>query len=271
MIRPLRTTSMLSPLMLRTDMAREAVTTYWAEDHAEKVKKLPNILEYNQRLFSDTDHGYWPAASSVGTTIPETWRVDGCAELRFRSTAAMLMTALHARAVYLDEQNIFARVLGQPTGPGGGRWWTGGFDDTVGHHVALLLRRRRGVRGRVFRSFVHERIGPALLAAGARDLRTYTFLPWTRLAHVSPGVAHDNPPEHRYQGMVMFGTENRAAVDDLLHTAEVAALVIDQHTALTAVHAYTVERTVPVIRAGLKRRVLSGKQLRLGSVLSPDT
>jgi hypothetical protein len=71
--------------------------------------------------------------------------------------------------------------------------------------------------------------------------------------------------------MVMFGTQNRAAVDDLLHTAEVAALVIDQHTALTAVHAYTVERTVPVIRAGLKRRVLSGKQLRLGSVLSPDT
>ena len=166
MIQPIRTTSMVSPLMLRSDMTREAATTLWAEDHAAKVKKLPNLSEYNQRLFSATDHGFWPATPGVGTIVPETWRVDGCSEIRFRSTAAMLMTGLHAREVYLDEQNAFERVLGQPTGPGGGRWWTDGFDDSVGHHVALLLRRRRGVRGGEFREFVHERIGPALFAAG---------------------------------------------------------------------------------------------------------
>jgi hypothetical protein len=39
-------------------------------------------------------------------------------------------------------------------------------------------------------------------------------------------------------------TENRTPVD-LLGSAEVAALVADQHTALTAVHAYSVERSVP--------------------------
>jgi hypothetical protein len=250
MIRPTRTTSMLSPLMLRSDMARDAVTTYWANDHAEKVKKLPNILEYSQRLFSTTDHGYWPATKGVGTTIAATWRVDGCAELRFRSIAAMLMTAPHAGEVYLDEQNIFARVIGQPTPPGGGRWWTDGFYDTVGDHVALLLRRRRGVGGRVFRTFVHERLGPALLEAGAGDLRTYTLLPWSRLMHTTPGVAHDNPVEHRYHGVVMFGTETRSAVDDMLHTTPVAAVIADQHNALGAVHAYTVKRTVTVIRTG---------------------
>lgn len=245
---PTRTTSMLSPLMLRSDMSRDTATPYWAGAHAEKVTKLPNLLEYNQRLFSATDHGYWPATPSVETTVPDSWRVDGCAEIRFRSTAAMLMTALHAREVYVDEQNVFARVLGQSTGPGGGRWWTDGFDDAVGHHVALLLRRRRGVRGGMFRRFVHERMGSALLAAGARDLRTYTFLPWTPLMHTTPGVVHDNPPEHRCHGVVMFGIESREAVDGLLDTAPVAALVADQHTVLTALHAYTVERTVPVIR-----------------------
>jgi len=252
MIRPIRTTSMVSPLMLRSDLAREGATTYWATDHAEKVKKLPNLVEYNQRLFSTTDHGFWPATPGIGTTIAKTWRVDGCSEIRFRSAVAILMTGLRAREVYLDEQNAFERVLGQPTGPGGGRWWTDGFDDTVGHHVALLLRRRRGVRGSVFRAFVHERIGPALFAAGARDLRTYTFLPWTRLAHTSPGVAHDNPPARRYHGAVMFGTESRAAVDSLLGSAQVAALVADQHTVLTALHAFSLERTVPVIRANSK-------------------
>jgi hypothetical protein len=39
------------------------------------------------------------------------------------------------------------------------------------------------------------------------------------------------------------GPKGRAAVDDLLNTADVKALVADQHTALTAVHGYTVERT----------------------------
>jgi hypothetical protein len=60
--------------------AGEAATTYWANAHAEKVKKLPNLIEYNQLLFSTTDHGFWPATPSVGTTIPETWRVDGCGD-----------------------------------------------------------------------------------------------------------------------------------------------------------------------------------------------
>jgi hypothetical protein len=248
MIPPIRTTSMVSPLMLRSDMTRKAATTYWAQDHADKVKKLPNLIEYNQRLFSPTDYGFWPTTAGVGATVAEKWRVDGCSEIRFPSMAAMLATGVHAREAYLDEQNAFERVLGQPTGRGGGRWWTDGFDDTVGHHVALLFRRRRGVRGGVFRKFVHERMGPALLAAGARDLRTYSFLAWTRLAHTSPGVAHDNPPERRYHGAVIFGTESRAAVDSLLRSAEVVALVAEQHTVLTAAHAFSVERSVPVIR-----------------------
>jgi hypothetical protein len=185
----------------------------------------------------------------VGTQIPASWRVDGFPEVRLKSTAASLTTLLHMREVFYDERNLFDRVLGQPTGPRGGRWWTDGFDDTVGQRVALLLRRRRGITRGTFCRFVHERIGPALLAAGAQDLRTYTFLPWSRFApHPTPGIAHDNPTYRRYHGAVVFGTENRTAVDDLLASAQVAALVADQHTALTAVHAFSIERSVPVIR-----------------------
>jgi hypothetical protein len=56
MTSPTRTTSLFCPLMLRGDLSREAATTYWANEHAAKVVKLPNLLEYNQRLFSETDH-----------------------------------------------------------------------------------------------------------------------------------------------------------------------------------------------------------------------
>jgi hypothetical protein len=133
-------------------------------------------------------------------------------------------------------------------GPGGGHWCTTGHDDSVAHRTALLVRRRRGVSGRSFRAFVNARLGPALHAAGARDLRTYTFLPWTAAAHPTPGVSHDNPPHRRDHGAVVLGTGTRAEVEDVIASPDVAAAVKDQHLTCTAVHAFAVDRTVPVIR-----------------------
>jgi hypothetical protein len=37
-------------------------------------------------------------------------------------------------------------------------------------------------------------------------------------------------------------------MDEMLKSPQVTGIVADQHTVLTAVHAYTVERSVPVIR-----------------------
>ncbi|BCI82177.1 hypothetical protein MTY66_38020 [Mycolicibacterium sp. TY66] len=244
---PTRTTSLLAPLMLRSDLSRDAATTYWAKTHADKVIRLPHLLEYNQRLFSSTDHGFWPATAGIGTSIPRTWHLDGCAEIRFTSAAAMLRTGLHSREVFLDEQNVFTRVLAHHTGPRGGRWFTDGYDNSAQQHVALLLRRRMGVAARMFRSFVHQQLSPALMAAGARDLRSYAFLPYTPLLGGSPGVAHDNPPQHRYHAAVFFGVDDRAALDELLTHDNLAEVLDTQHTVLTAVHGYAVERTVPVI------------------------
>ncbi|MGA5544935.1 hypothetical protein ACPCIR_24095 [Mycobacterium sp. NPDC051198] len=247
MTHPTSTTTLFTPLVLRADLPREVATAYWAGPHAEKVKKLPNVEEYNQRLFSATDHGFWPATATVGTAIPAEWRLDGAAEIRFASTLAMATAGLHAREVLLDEQNVFGRVLGHTTNPGGGRWWTRGHDVTVGQHVALLVRRRRGVRGSVFRGFLRDRLSAALLAGGARDLRTYVFTPYNPLASASPGVSHDNPIQYRYHGAIVFGVDDRNAVDDLLNHPAVGQVVEQQHTALTAVHAYAIERTVPVV------------------------
>jgi hypothetical protein len=248
---PLKTTSFLGLLMLREDLPRNTATTYWATTHGEIVKRsLPGLAEYTQRHFSPTDHSFWPATPTVGTQVPANWRLDGYAETTFKSLGAMLAAPLGMREVFYDEQNVFARVLGHPTAPGGGRWWTDGHDDTIGHRVALLLRRRRGVRRAAFCRFAYERIAPALLSAGARDLRAYAFLPWSRAAHITPGVAHDNPIEHRYHGLINFGLADRTALESLLSSPQLAAVVTEQHTMLTAVHAFSIERSVPVVRTG---------------------
>ncbi|MGW6117933.1 hypothetical protein ACWFRF_02740 [Nocardia sp. NPDC055165] len=244
-----RTSSALYPVSLRSDMPREATTTYWAGPHADIVRRHPHILEYIQRHFSPTDHGYWPATPRVGTSVAPAWQVDGFAEVRLRSlTVAALTTPIHMRGVFLDEQNVFERVVGHPTGPAGGRWWTPGHNDAVPHRTAVLLRRRRGVRGSTFRRFVHQDLGPALHAAGARDLRTYTFLPYNRLAHPTPGVSHDNPPHRRYHGALVIGANSRDHLTELLASPGVATLVNDQARAVIAAHAYTIQRSVAVIR-----------------------
>jgi len=248
MITPVPTTSALYPVRLRGDLQRDVAYAYWAGPHAEIVKRLPHVVEYNQYHFSATDHGYWPATPTVGTTVPSAWPLDGLSEVRMSSMAAALRIPLHMREVFLDEQNVFEHCLGHLTGPGGGRWWTAGHDDSAGHRTVLLVRRRRGVWGRSFRAFVHTRLGPALHAAGACDVRTYGFLALAPVAHSTLGVAHDNPPHRRYHGAVIFGTRGRDEVEDVIASSEVAAAVSDQHLFCTAVHAFGVGRTVPVIR-----------------------
>lgn len=244
----LRTSSALYPVSLRDDMPREIATAYWAGPHAEIVRRHPHIREYIQRQFSPSGHGYWPETPRVGTLIAPQWRVDGFAEVRLRSlTVAALTTPMHMREVFLDEQNVFRRVLCHLTGPRGGRWWTTGHDDAVAHRTAVLLRRRRGVSGRAFRRFVHEELGPALHAAGAADLRTYTFLPYTPLAHMTPGVSHDNPVHRRYHGALVIGATSRDHLVELFASPRVSAVIDAQDRVLTAAHAYTVERSVAVI------------------------
>jgi hypothetical protein len=241
------TTSALYYVRLREDLPRDVARAYWAGPHAEIVRQLPHVAEYRQHHFSATDHGYWPATPKVGTVTPASWRLDGFAEVRFTSIAAATLVPLHMREVFFDEQNVFEQVLGHLAGPTGGRWWTDGHDDSVGHRTTVLLRRRAGASRRAFRTFVREQLAPALAAAGARDLRSYNFLPG--MPHPTPGIWHENPRHRRYHGAVLFGTGSRAEVDDLLAHPAVAAAIADQNKTCSAVHAYSVERTVPVIGA----------------------
>jgi hypothetical protein len=171
------TTCGVYTVRLRTDLPRDVACSYWAGPHADIVRRLPRVVEYNQHLFSATDHGFWPATTTVGTIVPSSWRTDGLAEVRFENMLAVLRAPVRLRGILLDEQNVFEQVLGHLTRPGYGRWWTAGHDPTVGQRAVLLLRRRRGVSGRAFRVFVHERLGPALAAGGARDLRATPSCP----------------------------------------------------------------------------------------------
>jgi len=247
---PTEVSAAVMPVRLRTDLPREVATDYWVTRHREIVRRLPQIVEYTQHHFSQTDNGYWPATDMVGTIVPPSWPFDGLAETTLPGVVGSLRIPRHMRPVYFDEQVPFETVIGNMTGPRGGRWWTTGLDETVGHRTVLLVRRRRGVSRRRFKAFVHDQLGPALLAGGARDLRTYTFLPYLGSLHATAGVSHDNPAHRRHHAAVIFGSDTRADVDALVGSAAVRAAIDVQHDYCLGMHAFTVERSVSGIRAG---------------------
>ncbi|OBI39704.1 hypothetical protein [Mycobacterium colombiense] len=261
---PTTTSSALYPLRLRADLDRDAAYAYWTTKHAQFAAHLPHVVEYNQYHFSATDCGYWPVTPTVGTTIPDDWRTDGISEVRLPGLLRAAAMPLHMRGIIFDEQNLFEHSLGYLTGPGGGRWWTNGHDDDLGHRTALLIRRRRGVSFRAFRTFVHHRLGPALHTAGARDTRSYTFLPGTARTHATVGVSHDNPPHRRHHGAIVFGTDSRDAMEQLLAAPALAAVIADQQQTCVGMYAYTVVRTVPVVRTAtaVRQRIHSESDTR---------
>jgi hypothetical protein len=244
---PIRTLSAIYPIRLRADLPRDVADAYWAGPHAELVKRGGHIAEYRQYHFSATDHGYWPATPTVGTLPHELFRWDGVTEIRLLNLAEMARAAVGMLdTIFHDEQNVFDNVLGHLCGRGGATRWSGSTTEP-GHRTVLLLRRRRGTPFRQFKQYVHDRLAVALQAAGALDVRAFTFLPITGITHRTPGLAHVYPPSHRHNGAVIFGLPQRDDVPGLLAAPPVAEVIAEQASVLTAVHAYSVDRTEDVI------------------------
>jgi hypothetical protein len=237
-------------LQYRQDLDPAVAEAYWSAGHGDIVASTPGNREYRQLHFSREDHGFWPVGDGLGATIPADWRMDGMPEVALGRALPSLDSARAMRAIFVDEQNAFERTLAHLTGPGGSRWFTGAHRDDVGVRAVVLLRRRYGLRPGAFRRFVHDELGPALLAGGATEVRTHVFLPGTRFLWWTPGLKHDNPPHRRYAAAVVIGAGDRDGLDRVIHSREVAATARAQTANCTGLHAYAVTTTVPRVIEG---------------------
>ncbi|MFE3188396.1 hypothetical protein ACFXHA_05265 [Nocardia sp. NPDC059240] len=250
---PIRVTSLLNLMRLREDIVRNDGFAHWAGPHARLATELPNLVEYVQRQLSNTDHGYWPATPGVETSIDEELRMDGLLEVRATSTPAGLNAIVRMRSAYLEGREVFDRALGQLTGAGGGRWWPSRDGDSVRHQTVVLFRRNRSVNGIACRQFVDETLGRALYSAGALGLRTYALRTATKLELIPS--SHRGPSSlGRYHAAIMIDTASRDHLMELLTAPAVSEVVAIQADTFSAAHAYTVDRSVDVIR---DRKVVS--------------
>lgn len=238
-------------LRFRSDIPRADASRYWATEHGDIAARIPHVIETVERHFSRTERGFWPKTPRCATTIPDDWSFDGMPELRLTLGGALRgLRSPAAREIGYDEQNVFSTSLGHLGLPGSSRWWTGGLGDRTLDTAVVLMRRRAGVSRADFADFVHNVLARALLEAGAAELRSHVFAPWLRALHNTPGVGHDNPAHLRYHGALVIGARLDEGLPALLESSPVVYAVSHQDRFCTAMHAYKVEQSIPLVLAG---------------------
>jgi hypothetical protein len=240
------------PLWMRTDQPRQTGMDYWKGPHSKIISATPGFEEYRQIHLAEHNPGLWPATPGVQTAIPADRRIDGLAEVTFRSVLSPLLGRKQTKLAYQDEINVFRRTLLYAGPPGTSRWYdVAGPADPVGARAAVYLRRRDGVSGRAFRKVVNHGLVPALVGTGVlKELRTQTFLPWNKLTWDTPHVAHDNPSDQRYHASLVLGFDDPAARAAFFQGPEIEHLSQTLAPVASAIHAYDVVAALTFVEGG---------------------
>ena len=239
-------------LWMRTDQPRQKGMDHWKGPHSGIIAATPGLEEYRQLHLAETNPGLWPATLGVETQIPADRKVDGIAEVTFRSALSPLKGRAQTKLAFQDEINVFRRTLLYAGPPNTSRWYeVAGPAETVGTRVVVYLRRRNGVSGRKFRRLIKKDLVPALVGTGAlKELRTQTFMPWNKRTWDTPDVAHDNPADQRFHASLVLGFADPAARTTFFEGTEIQQLSQTLAPVASAIHAYDVFATLTYVKDG---------------------
>ncbi len=239
-------------LWVRSDQPRQAGMDHWKGPHSGIISATPGLEEYRQIHLAEHNPGLWPATDGVQTSIPADRKIDGVAEVTFRSALSPLQGRKQTKLAYADEINVFRRTLLYTGPPNSSRWYdVAGPDETVGARALVYLRRREGVRAGELRTFVTEQLVPALADTGTLgELRTQTFLPWIEKLWDTPNVAHDNPRDQRFHASVSLGFTDTAAREAFFTDTAVGKLSGRLAPLVCAIHAYEVTAALTYVKNG---------------------
>lgn len=227
-------------LWVRADQPRAVGMDYWKGPHSRIISATPGLDEYRQIHLAETNPGLWPAARGLETEIPAGRKIDGVAEVTLQSILSLPAGRKQTQLAFDDEINVFRRTLLYTGLPGWSRWHgVARPGEKIGARALVYLRRREGIGGGAFRRFVNDELAPALAGTGVlKELRTQTFLPWSKALWNTPDVAHDNPPEQRFHASLTLGFADRAEREAFFASPSTAALSDELARYASAAHAY---------------------------------
>src|SRR5438093_11452779 len=109
-------------LWVRTDQPRKTGMDHWKGPHSKIISATPGLEEYRQIHLAEVNPGLWPATPGVETDIPVDRKIDGVAELTFRSPLSPLLGRKQTRLAYKVEINVFRRTLPYAGLPNSSSW-----------------------------------------------------------------------------------------------------------------------------------------------------
>jgi hypothetical protein len=239
-------------LWVRNDQPRQTGLDYWKGPHSRIISASPGLDEYRQTHLAEANPGLWPATADVETAIPSGRKIDGVAQVTFQTVLSALAGGDQNKLAFKDEINVFRRTLLYLGLPNWARWYeVGRPGDKVGSRVVVYLRRRDGVSGGSFRRFINDELAPSLAATGAlKELRTETFLPWSKGLWNTPNVAHDNPADQRFHASVMLGFADAAQQAAFFSDSTLGAVSARMSRVASAAHAYQVSEALTFVKDG---------------------
>ena len=239
-------------LWMRTDQPRQKGMDYWKGPHSKIISATPGFDEYRQIHFAAINPGLWPATHGIETTIPADRRIDGVAEVTFRSALSPLLGRKQTRLAYEDEINVFRRTLLYAGPPNTTRWYhVAPPREQTEARALIYLRRRDGVGTRQFRQHLADELVPALANAGVlTELRTEVFMPWNEKLWDTPDVAHDNPADQRFHASLILGFADAFARAAFFDGDGITTLSDPLSEFASAIHAYEVSEALTYVREG---------------------
>lgn len=239
-------------LWMRTDQPRPQGMDYWKGPHSRIISATPGFDEYRQLHLAAENPGRWPATQGVETAISADRRIDGIAEVTFRSALSPLLGRRQTRLAYQDEVNVFRRTLLYAGPPGSARWYDlAAPGEKTRARAVIFLRRRDGVGTRAFRKYLTGELVPALANMDSMtELRTQVFMPWNEKLWNTPHVAHDNPADQRFHASLILGLADASARAAFFEGDEITTLSRRLSDVASAVHAYDVSEALTYVKDG---------------------
>jgi hypothetical protein len=239
-------------LWMRTDQPRQTGMDHWKGPHSKIISATPGLEEYRQIHLAEVNSGVWPATPGVETDIPVERKIDGVAEVTFKSPLSPLLGRKQTQLAFKDEINVFRRTLLYAGLPNSSRWYhIAESGEKPGARALVYLRRKDGVAAGDFRKFIKKVLVPALVRTGVlKELRTQTFLPWYKKLWNTPNVAHDNPANQRFHASLILGFTDAQERAAFFHSREIESLSNTLVPLTSAIHAYEVSAALTYVKDG---------------------
>ncbi|GKT29062.1 hypothetical protein ADUPG1_001025 [Aduncisulcus paluster] len=231
------------------------ILDHWHGPHGVLVAHTDGVHEYRQLELEGDNDGIWPPQPNVEVKIDPDWRIDGVPESYLDPDSVTGTSPSAGRGglgpVFKDEQNAFVRTL---PNYGLGSWLRDDAAESDSRVIAFFRKRPDADRGE-FDGFV-QRLGRIFLEAGLLEVRVQTYSPYNPDIWLTYNVEHDNPAEREYHAAIIVAGPDRASIEEVLQSEEIAKTGPDQQKYFLAVHAYA--GAIPELLAG------SGIALRNG-------